>query len=345
MAYRSAPGPRLPSLVRTSRNAELIFAANIVATASPQLASQYETWIAAQLKSLGPGPRGFLAFARTNLEWATLSFCDYLQISGFYDDWEALAAYAQAQATEDFLQVLFNRDLGPATILECLREPEAASKATRDLASSSKVSPSAAQAIFSDPHGFRSSLLSFIASMDTEAFRSALKEAEGKLQATARHMEERLRAEDPLEIVRDLIEGFRINAEDLRGLSLVPSYFVGRPNLASYREGNLEIYFSGSAGTAKPTEGPRELASTLKVLGDGTRLEILRRLAEGPSYCKELASWLALSPATVSRQLDQLKAAGLVEEEEADPSNIKRVHLAPAALAGLFARLQGFLRP
>lgn len=81
----------------------------------------------------------------------------------------------------------------------------------------------------------------------------------------------------------------------------------------------------------------------MKVLGDRTRLDILRLLSDGPSYGKAIAERLELTTATVSRQLDQLKEAGLVVEEKADASNVKLVHLRKEAVTELFGTFQGFL--
>ena len=56
------------------------------------------------------------------------------------------------------------------------------------------------------------------------------------------------------------------------------------------------------------------LSETIKALGDSTRREILVMLKEGTLNAGEIASHLALSNATVSYHLSQLKNANLIIE-------------------------------
>lgn len=56
-----------------------------------------------------------------------------------------------------------------------------------------------------------------------------------------------------------------------------------------------------------------DAAAVFKVLGDESRLSIVRMLLEGESYVELIASRLELTSATVSHHLKKLEAAGLVE--------------------------------
>jgi DNA-binding transcriptional ArsR family regulator len=57
-----------------------------------------------------------------------------------------------------------------------------------------------------------------------------------------------------------------------------------------------------------------DLANALKLLGDDTRLRILRLLAREPLNVSEVTSILGLAQSGISRHLSLLKQAGLVEE-------------------------------
>lgn len=55
-----------------------------------------------------------------------------------------------------------------------------------------------------------------------------------------------------------------------------------------------------------------ELVSSLKALGDATRLNIITKIAIRPMYIQELAEELDLTPATISHHINTLLKAGLI---------------------------------
>ena len=75
------------------------------------------------------------------------------------------------------------------------------------------------------------------------------------------------------------------------------------------------------------------LQSGLDALGDGTRMAIFQRLANGPMAVNELASMLPVSRPAVSQHLRVLKDAGLVTDSRAgtrrmyqlDPEGVARL--------------------
>ena len=75
-------------------------------------------------------------------------------------------------------------------------------------------------------------------------------------------------------------------------------------------------------------------------LGDGTRRDIVARLAERSYSVGELAGELPVSRPAVSQHLKVLKAAGLVTERAAGTKRIYR--LEPAAVAALRDQLDTF---
>jgi DNA-binding transcriptional ArsR family regulator len=75
-------------------------------------------------------------------------------------------------------------------------------------------------------------------------------------------------------------------------------------------------------------------------LGDGTRLAIVARLAEGPQAVGQLAAELPVSRSAVSQHLKILKDAGLVEDTAAGTRRIYRLN--PAALAALRDQLDTY---
>ena len=63
----------------------------------------------------------------------------------------------------------------------------------------------------------------------------------------------------------------------------------------------------------------RQLAETLRTLGDETRLRIVALLARRPHYGEELAELLGVTPATISHHLKQLRMTGFVDARREAP--------------------------
>jgi DNA-binding transcriptional ArsR family regulator len=77
-------------------------------------------------------------------------------------------------------------------------------------------------------------------------------------------------------------------------------------------------------------------------LGDGTRLAIVSRLADGPLPVGQLAAGLPVSRSAVSQHLKILKDAGLVDDAAEGTRRIYRLN--PAALAALRDQLDTYWR-
>ena len=78
--------------------------------------------------------------------------------------------------------------------------------------------------------------------------------------------------------------------------------------------------------------GSRDAVRVARALGDPTRFELLRRIAErGEICCRDLTALLGLSQATISHHLRILSEAGLVTSRRAGQFSYFRVR--PGALA------------
>jgi DNA-binding transcriptional ArsR family regulator len=75
-------------------------------------------------------------------------------------------------------------------------------------------------------------------------------------------------------------------------------------------------------------------------LGDGTRLAIVSRLADGPQAVGQLAAGLPVSRSAVSQHLKILKDAGLVSERAVGTRRVYRLN--PVAVAALRDQLDTF---
>jgi DNA-binding transcriptional ArsR family regulator len=121
---------------------------------------------------------------------------------------------------------------------------------------------------------------------------------------------------DPLGFVERTTNGIRLVAEPrIRRIVLGPSYF-GRPYNSLSKVGDVQLICYPIADSSLESAGrmapPAATVRLYRALGDETRLNILRLLAEKDRYLTELANELDLSKPTMSHHLAQLRAASLV---------------------------------
>lgn len=107
----------------------------------------------------------------------------------------------------------------------------------------------------------------------------------------------------------------------------IPLYLLPSPVFMHYGYGNITVLFDSERTEARLEEIKRtkeQALVVLKALGDSSRLDILRLVAqhEHDMHGKRIAHKLNLSASAVSRHLNQLKDAGLLEEESQDNRTI-----------------------
>ena len=123
-------------------------------------------------------------------------------------------------------------------------------------------------------------------------------------------------ARDPIGFVERTTNGIRLVPEPrIRRIVLAPSYF-GRPYNSLTKVGDTQMICypiaDASLGAADKLTPPAATVRLYRALGDGSRLRILRLLAERDRYLTEIANELELSKPTIKHHLAQLRAAGLI---------------------------------
>ena len=121
------------------------------------------------------------------------------------------------------------------------------------------------------------------------------------------------------EVVERVTGGIRFSPDSgLARVILAPSYFA-RPYNYLFGEQDWRMYcypIADAALDGDPSALPGATVRLFKVLGDETRLRILRLLAGGDLYLTEIAERMGLSTPTVSHHMVLLRAAGLVTVTE-----------------------------
>ncbi len=131
---------------------------------------------------------------------------------------------------------------------------------------------------------------------------------------STRRLEDAVR--DPIGFVERVTNGIRLVPDQrIRRIVLSPSYF-GRPYNSLTKVGDVQLVCypiaDSALGAADKIAPPAATVRLYRALGDGSRLRILRLLAERDRYLTEIANEVALSKPTVKHHLALLRAAGLI---------------------------------
>lgn len=123
-------------------------------------------------------------------------------------------------------------------------------------------------------------------------------------------------ARDPIGFVERTTNGIRLVPEPrIRRIVLAPSYF-GRPYNSLTKVGDVQVVCypiaDSALGAADRHTPPAATLRLYRALGDGSRLRILRLLADRDRYLTEIANELELSKPTIKHHLALLRAAGLI---------------------------------
>lgn len=107
----------------------------------------------------------------------------------------------------------------------------------------------------------------------------------------------------------------------------IPQYLMPLPVYMFYGYGNITVLFDSERTEARLAEIHRhkeQVLNIFKALSDGSRLDVLRLIAQSKSEMngKKIAQKLNLSASAVSRHLTQLKEAGVIVEDTQDNRTI-----------------------
>lgn len=105
-----------------------------------------------------------------------------------------------------------------------------------------------------------------------------------------------------------------VKKEDIKSITINLSTFISPHLLLGNIDTNLNLTFLVELENYQK-ESPKDLERTMKALGDGTRLKILKEISKKGKSTQELSDTLQISEAAVSKALKLLQEADLVTKE------------------------------
>ncbi len=210
----------------------------------------------------------------------------------------------------EFLTVFFDEELSKEAVLQCMEKDDFIKELLKKNKYWGANKAESLIFLFQSTEKFIGSLISIFRLLegtvrqqleDLAAYEEGLSKVKGLLKAKT-----------PLDTAQELMGKKFGRVYDFDTYYFVPSYF--------YKNKPMRTFDHHTQILVHPIQQADEydkvlLVNALKVIGDDTRLEIIRKLAQRPMFGKELAQELGLVTSTVSHHLEQLRSIGLLHEE------------------------------
>ncbi|HWQ74252.1 MAG TPA: metalloregulator ArsR/SmtB family transcription factor, partial [Syntrophomonas sp.] len=147
-------------------------------------------------------------------------------------------------------------------------------------------------------------------------------EEQKKVASRTNMLEYILKLHSGMEIINQKLRmkkevNYEMNLEDISSVHIFPSVFTGPHLMMDIRDTELVLYYNldfYSITMAKDI--PEDIMDIMKVLGDESRVKILKILWQGSATTQSISQILKLAPSTISVHLKLLKRANLVKSEQ-----------------------------
>ncbi len=169
---------------------------------------------------------------------------------------------------------------------------------------------------FEEPELIKSRTVNIFRVLYKNNFNEKLRKSKQKMEAGIDYINSFI-GKDAIESVIEKISGRpKSFFSGYKEYYIIPSYFVSPKFIRVFSGEKLYIIFDCRVTRDKREALCEGLSTTLKVIDDKSRMEILRILINNKSYGKAISDMVGISTPTVSHHLDVLKQAGLVKEEK-----------------------------
>lgn len=162
---------------------------------------------------------------------------------------------------------------------------------------------------------FKKNLVQLYREVETDDFNERYFSLKSDYLSQINDLNHHLLKSNPLDTAQKLLGKKFARVFDFKEYFFIPSYFISPHNIRIFNQKAQMVVFDMRSDKEEKREEGERLSSSLRIISDKTRLEILRLLLSKSNYGKTIASRIGLTTATISHHLEQLKSINLVTEE------------------------------
>jgi DNA-binding transcriptional ArsR family regulator len=210
----------------------------------------------------------------------------------------------------DFLYLLFGEELSKEEVKSLIKGFHSIDEMPQVNKYLSSYSDDSIRLVFERTEEFIDKLVDIFKALNEEVVEQLSKQdkyKEGILKVSSD-----LKSKIPLDVAQGIMGKKFKRVFNFNTYYFVPSYFYMNRPMRTFNEKIQILIYPVQEVNAY---NKNTLANALRIIGDNTRLEIIKKLAIKPMYGKELAKELGLVTSTVSHHLEQLRSIGIINEE------------------------------
>ncbi|WP_168188770.1 ArsR/SmtB family transcription factor [Thermoflavimicrobium daqui] len=166
----------------------------------------------------------------------------------------------------------------------------------------------------------------------------------GHLQTDFKKRQQQLQAINPIDLIEDATNGIRIEPTDqLQEVILIPQYHCSPATVFDYFRGMATCLYPCEEASTRKDQEVENLLDQLQCLADGTRLHMLKFLAEKPRTLIEIHQHLNMAKSTIHHHITILRRSGLIRSHFFDHTTPSYYSLRQSAIHRFHTELNNLL--
>lgn len=322
---------------------ETVFAVN--ALAHPELRPFLAAWAADVEARLTEGEREHLTTLRRLPE--LLDVADLTILHRCFQDVAALTGIIAGLTPDEFAALLLGRFVTAAQVAEFRAAPERANDLRKQHPWLMNGDEAALRAIVYEPAAVQAAYVSLLPRVWELGVQPMLDRLEPHWEETIAQAESEAEGKDPKSFALSVFGGpfaRRYGPDHVFDQYLfAPTYFFSPMRVALFEPDISLITLDCRLGPWTNLIVRKQVIEGLRAITDENRLAILRVLNMDKGFGAWVAKRLKLNPATVTHHMNQLRAAGLLQEVEGPPGAAKYYRTDREALQKLIKLLQDYV--
>ncbi|MGH4123412.1 MAG: ArsR/SmtB family transcription factor [Clostridium sp.] len=247
-----------------------------------------------------------------NLRLKGLEFFEFALCIDNLDDMEAIISNINAMSHTEFIYTFFGDSISKEEVELIYKEYDKLNDVLDENIKAKWLNLYDLDILFNDTNNFKEDFLVTLKHIDSFIKEEAIIDYDVYSEKT-NNITLELKEKSPLNIAQDIMGKKFKRVYDFNYYLFAPSfYYINKPMRIFNFNTQLLVY---PVNLLNSSINSTELAKTLKIIGDKSRLDIIKALSSESYSGKTLAAKIGVSTPTISHHLDQLKSIGLIYEE------------------------------
>ena len=290
---------------------ELIAIINVLADSKHHASVQKE--VKNLSRQLSANSKKFLRKV-AGLPYQGIEFFELLLNCRIFNDIDEFAATVHQYDNKQFIHILTGGELDDKQIDQLMDDKQALPQWLNDFPWIYRGKTAVFESLLYDTQKFKDDFTELLHEIHKIFFAKMEPKLKDKYDSSLKILRYSLSKNSTYDVIEKIMNRKIAPDDSVKEILFLPSYYISPHYVMAYNRYSRMFLYDMRKENHDAGKNRQKLSAELKVLGDETRLEILRLLILQPTYGKLLSDRLHLTTATISHHLDLLKSAHLIVE-------------------------------